>query len=715
MTLRPLRSTPSDRRFTGIAVALLAAATLAAYANSFAVPLMLDDWATLLHNPQLRTLTPWWSIFVPAEATGVGGRPIANVSFVLNYAASGLALGPLHAVNLAIHLGAALALFGVVRRTLQTSGWPAAVVGGPPVVALLIAGMWVLHPVQTQSVTYVSQRTEALMGMFYFLTFYCFVRSVDADGPRAGAGWRFATVACCFAGMGTKEGMVTAPFLLALYDFAFVTRSFARLWRERGRFYLALASSWLLLAFLMRGLGGRGVGFGHGMSSVAYLLTECGAIVRYAALALWPAPLVFDYGTDLGAPGLLQIGCGILLVAVAALTLFALWRAPRLGFIGAWFLVTLSPTSSIVPIPLQPISENRVYVPLAAMMVGLVLAVAWLLGRRASFVLGAVALLWGGLTFARNHDYRSLVAIWTDTVAKHPESSRAHNNLGQAWLAAGNVPAARAAFEQALVLKPTYAGALVNYAALLGQLGEHRKALELSRHAAVLDPTDANAFYNLGVALNQSGDVPGAIAAYERSLQLSPTSPGAHGNLGILYLQQRRLPEAIAHSEAALRLDPSLVFAHNTLASSLALSGRWDEAIAAYGNQIRLTPGDADAWANLGICLQQRKRMPEAVAAWQNALKLNPGHVMANFHLGGVALGAGQVPEALALLETALRGNPRSVDTLVLCGVALARAGRLAEAESRLEAALALDPASVAARRTLEELRAARAGAPLRK
>jgi protein O-mannosyl-transferase len=396
---------PRARRDGVIAVVALLLAVLTAYANSFSVPFLFDDWFTILHNPKLRQLWPIWDAFSPPEFSGVGGRPVANLSFVLNYAISGESVRGFHAGNLVVHFAAGLALFGLVRRTLKKIERKRALTGeenaratAASYVALLVAALWTLQPLQTQSVTYVSQRTESLMGLFYFLTLYAFARATE---PSAWRGWFVVSVASCFAGMATKEGMATAPVMVLLYDWVFVTGSIRAAWQQRWKIFAAFAASWVLLAMLTRGLSGRGVGFGHGMSPWDYLLIEFRAIVRYFALSIWPSPLVFDYGVDLAASAGVVLLCAVLVTAFGLVSVIALVRWPPWGFLGVWFWLTLAPTSSVVPLPLQPISENRVYVSSAAVIVALVLAVHASAGRRGVRILAGAAGAFVGLTALR--------------------------------------------------------------------------------------------------------------------------------------------------------------------------------------------------------------------------------------------------------------------------------------------------------------------------
>lgn len=611
----------TDRSFALVAAAALSVCALIAYAKSFSAPLILDDWATVLHNPEIRRVGSLWSMFTPSESTGVGGRPVANISFVLNYAVSGDSLAGFHAVNFAIHLLAGLTLFGVIRRTLRLPVLREEFGRDADWLGLLAAGLWTLHPVQTESVTYISQRTESLMGLFYFLSLYGFVRAIDIE--RYGR-WLLFSFACCVAGMGTKEGMVTAPVMIFLFDLVFVSRTTGEAWRRRGAYYAALAATWLLLAVLMRGVGGRGVGFGHGLSVWSNVLIEARAVVGYATLGLWPSPLVFDYGTDLGTPGVVEAGCAVVIVGFGVWVLVAIRRYSGKAYLGAWFLITLAPTSSIVPIPLQPISENRVYVPLAAIITAIVLGMHWTLGRRAKAVLVTGSLAMVVLTSARNSTYRSEISIWSDTVAKRPGSSRAHNNLGFAWLSAGRLAEAKAEIETALRIKEEYPDAHVNLSSVLGQLGDVDGAFAHSRRATQLDPRNANAFYNLGVASAQKGDLAGAIAAYEAAVRLQPGLLSAHGNLGILLLSSGRVKEAIEHCEIAVKGNPGLVDARLSLACGLAVSGRAADAVPHFQEVIRVNPGNLDAQLNYGATLAQMGRTAEAISLLEAILKANP-------------------------------------------------------------------------------------------
>ncbi|HEX7598176.1 MAG TPA: hypothetical protein VF518_08170, partial [Polyangia bacterium] len=277
------------------AVGLLVAAIVAAYANSFHGPFLFDDVPSIIENQSIRSLGSLQVLAAPPDAITTAGRPVVNLSLAINYAIGGLAVEGYHVVNLALHILAALALFALVRRTLLLPTLSAQFGAAATGLALAVALLWAVHPLQTESVTYVVQRAEAIVGLFYLLTLYCFLRGATADRGRA---WYAAAVGACALGMASKEVMVSAPLVTVLFDRTFLAGSFRESLRRRWRLWLAMAATWALLALLhhlSRNRGGS-AGFGLGMTAWAYARTQFGCIMHYLRLTVWPTPLVLDYG-----------------------------------------------------------------------------------------------------------------------------------------------------------------------------------------------------------------------------------------------------------------------------------------------------------------------------------------------------------------------------------------------------------------------------------
>ena len=266
---------------------------LAVYHNSFAGPFIFDDICSIPNNPHIRRLWPPWQAFSPPAHCTIEGRPLANFSLAVNYALGGLDVRGYHAFNLAVHVLAALVLCGVVHRTLTGPRLQYADSSTTRWLALAAALVWMVHPLQTESVTYVVQRTESLMGLFYLLTLYCVIRGHGSVHRR---GWYAAAVVASAMGMACKEVMITAPLVVLLYDRTFFSTSFREALRDRYRLYGGLASTWLVLAAAQKATSHPTAGFGLGhLTPWGYAMTQPGVILHYLRLALWPSPLVIDY------------------------------------------------------------------------------------------------------------------------------------------------------------------------------------------------------------------------------------------------------------------------------------------------------------------------------------------------------------------------------------------------------------------------------------
>lgn len=616
----------------GVPALTLVLAVLAAYSNTFYVPFLLDDTASIVDNSSLRQLWPPGTVLSPPAQAGVGGRPVANLTFALNFALGGLDVRGYHAVNLAIHVAAALALFGLVRRSLELpllQPWREQTRTSPTRLACLIALAWALHPLQTEAVTYLSQRTEALMGCFYLTTLYCLVRSATA--ARSGW-WVVLGFLSSLAGMATKEVMVTVPVIALLYDRTFVAGSFRAAWQARRHFHLALVATWIPLLFLLADVHERGVGH----AAVAwweYALTSTRSVVMYLRLALWPSPLVFDYGTEVVRHAAAVWPHLLVLTALVGATIFALWRRPIVGLLGAWVFVLLAPASSIVPVAGQTMAEHRMYLPLAAVVTTLVGLAHRTFGPRASLGTLAVALLLGGATFARNRDYRDAITLWTHTVAQRPENARAHAALGAALLEQNRLAPAVASLQRALQLDPNSAEAHNNLATALQDLNRPEEAVAHFQAALRLRPGTASTHYNFGNALLGLGRTAEAIAQQQQALILQPNFPEALCALAQALVANRQIDEAIPRYRAALALRPALAPAHFGLANTLAGLGRGAEAIPHYEATLRAVPDSAEAHFNFGVVLAQSQRVTEAITHFEKALALQPNLTVARQYL----------------------------------------------------------------------------------
>ena len=641
-----------------MASALLLVAVIACYWNGLGAPFLFDDTGAVLNNPTIRHLGSAAVLNPPSDGSTTTGRPIVNLSFAVNYAMGGESVWSYRALNLMIHALAALTLMGIVRRTLSGPVLSGRFGAAAPGLALLVALLWALHPIQTESVVCIAQRTESLCGLFYLLALFCFICAAQAAEAPARRGWFTLSVVWCFAGMGTKEVMVTAPLMVWLYDRTFVAGSFASALRLRRGFYAALASTWLLLGWLVL-RGGRGVaaGFGLGVSWWSYLLQQCEAIVLYLKLSAWPHPLVLDYGTVVAQSVADVWWQGIGVMALLGATIWALERKPILGFAGAWFFVILAPSSSVVPLVTQTMAEHRMYLPLAGILALVVLIVYEWGGWQTAKWLAVLALFFGILTVLRNHDYRDAVTIWSDTVDKRPSNERAHNNLAWALQQQGRVGEANQHFARAVELRPDYVSARYNWGVALLDQGHVEQAIAQFEAAVRLAPGHADALVNLGNALMQVQRAAEAVPQYEAALKIRPGAD-VHYDLGVALIALDRPDEAAAHLRTALEMNPALPEAHYQLARGAEQTGQFAEAERQYAETLRLAPDHLAAHRNLGLLLARSEQLAPAAEQFRAVIRLAPADVDAHANLGNVYLLQGQAREAVRCYEEALRLRP---------------------------------------------------------
>jgi len=583
------------------------------YGNSFGVPFIFDDGASITGNRTIRTLWPIWKPFCPPnQGESVTDRPVLNFSFAVNYALCGMNVWGYHAANLLIHGLNTLLLFAILHRTFLLPSMRQRWRGAALPLAFAIALLWAVHPVQTESVTYIIQRAESLMAMFYLLTLYCALRGARAV-PRRSSAWYVAAAFACLAGMASKEVMVSAPLIVLFYDRTFLAGSFREAWRRRHGLYLALASTWLLLGWLVVG-GAAAVGIGLGINWLDYFYTQFGAIIHYLRLCVWPHPLLFNYG-DYLAHGFWEIvPYGILLGSLGLATAWALWRMPKVGFLGLCLFAILSPTSSILPACVtQTSTEHRMYLPLAAVLACLVVGVCFAgqlliqrgiispltAGRMGVALTASTGVAFACMTFARNIDYHSELSIWRDTVVKAPGNALAHANLGTTLFDLGRCAEAKACFQEALDLNPNEAKYHVSFGNAQFRLGQPEAALRQYQIALSLNPRCSVAYSSLGNLFLSKGEIREAIAAYRKAVEANPDHAETHNSLGAALVMDNKPLEALFHLRKAVEINPNYAEAHYNLGTVLAANGRVIEAVTHYQRALQIRHDYTKAAAQL--------------------------------------------------------------------------------------------------------------------
>ncbi len=583
----------------------------ASYARTLRGDFQLDD-IEILESGAVKSFATWLGgAFLPEKL--VAGRPLTTLTFAANYAAGRLDPFGYHTVNLAIHLCVVLLVGLLTLRVAELAG-----AERPRRIALGVAGLFAVHPLHGEAVSYVSQRAEILASALYAATLLLLL-APEPRGTRRPRGYSAAALVTFALGLAAKPVVVTLPAAFVAIRLAAAPRAVAE-GEEWWRGILlpvapiTAAAGVFAVALLVTLRGRPDAGFSAaGTSPWLYFLTQLRASVVYLRLLVWPAGQSVDWqfptSPGLADPATLGAALAILTVATAAVLLFVRGQrhathggaAARLAGLGiAWYFILLSPTSSFVPLA-DNLVEHRVYLPSWGIFLTAVVALDALAARLGARRSAAVAWLAAVLVLAvglhrRNAVWQSKEALWSDALAKTPRSARARVNLGEAYDAQGRTEDAIRQYELALA----YTGGNVAQRAkvllslgaaqmVAGRTEEARRSFAAGLHFL---PNDDRLLANMAVAAGASGDAQAADSFARRALAVNPAQATSWVVFGNLRLEREDWPGALSTYDRAIAIDPERGEAHYGRALALRMLSRADEECAALraALQARLIP-----------------------------------------------------------------------------------------------------------------------------
>ncbi len=637
-----MKTHPKNPTHLIAAVALIIAAGVLAYSNSFNGAFVYEDARYIIGNPPVQGMGPWWRHFQDPTETGesVGG-PLTNLTFAINRTLGGTGTLSFHAANLAIHILAGLALLGILRNTLILPPLRAQYGKYATWLAAITAILWTVHPLGTQAVTYISQRAESLMGLLLLSTLYCAIRGWRNN---ASPWWHALAVLSFFFGTGTKGAIVAAPLVVLGYDWFFFEGNLSLIFRRSRFLYQGLALGLAALACVViitpKGLMGHAVSCGPW----EYLAAQPSVIVHYLRLLIWPDNLCLDYtwpGAGFGQH--IPFTAGIIL-AVALSSLAMAKRKPA-GALGLWFFVLLAPTSLA---PFGKIAgDERMYLAMAAPILLLVLGGFRILSvlirknpRHRRLTLGtglalawALAMAWGVGTHVRNSDFSSNVHLLTKDVEYQPQNPMVHLNLGNALVHTNKTIWALHHYHIAVDLAPDSFAPRFALATALASLGHMEKSIPHYDHAVTLEPDSAPAHEGLGSMLLIQGKLHRGMAHLEEALRLAPDNDRALNNLGLAFLQLKDHNRAMALFRQALSINPRSAEAWDNTGLGLAISGQAVQAMACFREAIGLDPTFLQARINLAATLDATGDTAQAIREMETAARLHPDAAIVRDHI----------------------------------------------------------------------------------
>ena len=536
------------------------------YSNTLHAPFVFDDKEFIMENPGVKVSSPYFGVFILWNRLSYRTRIIPFLSFLLNYRLHGGAVLGYHLVNLIIHLMNGFLVIWLVLLLFRTSRMKI-----DPVthwrypIALLSSIFFLSHPIQTEAVTFISQRFELLAALFYLSTVCFYLKARMSSQLPQRMTWFLLSFIFFLLGIFSKEIVATLPFLLILIEWLFFKseENILKIKNERLMLVIFILISGLFVClfsyhffrFILYQVM-------NGLTSSTYLLTEFRVIMKYLSLLFLPLSQNLDYDFRL-SHSLGETSVFMSLVCLMSI----LWMAfrlvkkyPLISFSIFFFFLVLVVTSSVFPIP-DVIFEHRLYLPSVGFVIFFCSALFYFLkDKRVSILLMiSVILTFSFVTYQRNWVWADEVLLWRDVVQKSPNKFRGYSNLARAYREKGEYEKAIESYCHALKLVPkdlqTQSKLLVNLGTLLGTAGKYPEALDYYLEAIKLYPKNIVAYSNAGYIYTMLGDYKNGVLYGEKAIQLRRRRDESWNNLGVTYLRMKRYPEAAAHFEKALKFN----------------------------------------------------------------------------------------------------------------------------------------------------------------
>ncbi|RMH37654.1 MAG: tetratricopeptide repeat protein [Nitrospirae bacterium] len=613
----------TSARFSLFACLVILGFTILTYANSLHGAFVFDDQNSVLGNPVIKDLSRIGELFQWSVTTNPS-RALPAITFALNYHFHGYRVEGYHVVNVALHMLNGCLVFLLLRKLFQLTALPTPTeatglsrwsIEASAIPPLLAALLFVVHPVQTAGVTYITQRHGEMATLFYLLGILAFIKAVTTRRTSTRVSAAALTGLCYLAGLCSKEIAITLPIVLGMLTWLILAprmRVDARVIKTlvgTGMLLLMLAGSILLwridiIALVqswMHPADPRQWGMGQN------LLTQLNVIVQYLSLLALPIPSRLNADRQFPlAESLFEFPTGFSFLIILACVWLG-WRlrkdAPLISFGIFWFFITLLPSSSIIPLR-DLMVEYRLYLPSIGVWLVVVTALdrgcRSFLARRQlerwapaalSLIVGLGMILPYAVTAStRNAVWQSPVTFWTDAVEKDPTNVRAYINLGKSYYELGALDEAIAVYRMALALAPASPAAHNNLGTVYYAQGQLQQALRAFTTAVTLKPDYTDAHNNVGAVYVRMGQPDRAQKAFEQALNHNPFSFEAHYNLGLIAYQQDRLDDAATHLQRAIQLEPREPRFHYLLGIIDEARGKVPQAVEAYRRSLELNP-----------------------------------------------------------------------------------------------------------------------------
>jgi len=621
------------------------------YSNSFFCSFHFDDSDYIVRNLFIRNiqnLFHYW-IFYPC-------RFITFLSIAVNYHFNHLNVFGYHLFNLAVHLVCAILVWWLTLLTLSTPVMKGDKITKHADLMALFAGLvFVSHPVQTEAVTYVWQRTASMGAMFYLGSLCLYVKSrlFVSTGRHKVRPYYILSLMMAIMAMFTKENTVTLPLMIVLYEFCFFN---TLNWTYFAPFLLTIfvipVTILLTKAQQFQAIQ-RFVHESGGTSPWHYLLTQFRVIVTYIRLLFLPLNQNLDYDFSISK----SIFAWSVLMSFSFLAGILYWakqlfsRYRLVSFSIFWFFLTLSLESSVFPLK-NVIFEHRLYLPLVGYSLFLVSGVYYLFSKNTIktmvIILTLIAIFNSILTYQRNKVWKDEITLWSDVVAKSPHKARPINNRGLAYSNQGNFIQAMSDYNKAIEIDSKFTDAYINRGNIYFQSGKFDLALSEYNKVIEVDPNNPDAYYNRGNIYYQQGNSAKAIYNYNKAIGININYAQAYNNRGNLYAQEGKFTDALSDYIRAIEIVPSYAEAYTNRGTLYSQQGKFIEALSDYNKAIEINPNFAEAYYRIGNINKRQDNLTQALSDYTKAIEAKPNFADAYYNRANTYSQQGNFTQALS-------------------------------------------------------------------
>ena len=607
------------------ALALICVCGVIIYFATVHSPFIYDDAHAIEDNPYIKNLSKFQQM---VGVQNIFNRSILLFTFSVNHAIGQLDVFGYHLINLMLHLCVGIMLYFLTMELLTIEN--PALTPTFQRLPLAVSLIHILNPINVESVTYLSSRSSVLVTLFYLSSFYLFIRFVNSKEKKKkweNIHYPIVIFFLFYLGLGTKEIIVTLPIIAVLYLWVHSsTKNFHKFLPELAVILIPLII-YLLYRYVQMGnlLVIKTDPYSYMIDRSLYILTQIKVVISYYFVKLiFPINLNFEPDIRL-VSGFLDWEWVVSLIIGVCIAIGIFYQKSILlkcAFI--WALITILPTSSIIPLK-QIATEHRIYLPGLGINMGLGILFLRGVSHRKLIppTLFIFLVIYGLLAMKRSLDYRSEINLWQDTVRKSPYKSMVHNNMGTAYLSKE-------------------------------RLKEARKSFEVS---SALSPSSTDPYINMGHIDARNKEWDKAKLKYDLALKLGADRSQVFFNSGLMRLKLNKPAEALPFLLEAIKIKNHRPLYHQELGNAFRMLKQYDSALKSYRKVLELEPNYVEAQNNIGVIFWNLKILDKAELEFKKALVMKDKTKIHN-NLANLYIAKKQFSKAIPHLKTVLGRKP---------------------------------------------------------